>query len=284
MPAYRHSDSCASDAHARLTTSCVHVQARNKDGLTAMHLAALHNRAAAVHAMCTTVPSAASLLDKKGRTAAQLALDRGYQVRCPGPRAASQAHVSTRHVSHPLCVWAPAVCVGPAVRVAPAMCWHPLCVGTRHVWAPAVCVCVCVHPLCVSTCHAWAPAVCVGTRCVWHPPCMGTCRVCAPAVCEHLPCVGTCRVCGRPLCVGTRPVYGTGHVWAPSVFGPSMRAVQSSLHRQWGAVLGDVLRRLGMSLAASATQAQPAQGMSALACRCRRCAQMCPAALMLLFL
>ncbi len=253
MPAYRHSDSCASDAHARLTTSCVHVQARNKDGLTAMHLAALHNRAAAVHAMCTTVPSAASLLDKKGRTAAQLALDRGYQVRCPGPRAASQAHVSTRHVSHPLCVWAPAVCVGPAVRVAPAMCWHPLCVGTRHVWAPAVCVCVCVC-------------------------------VCAPAVCEHLPCVGTCRVCGRPLCVGTRPVYGTGHVWAPSVFGPSMRAVQSSLHRQWGAVLGDVLRRLGMSLAASATQAQPAQGMSALACRCRRCAQMCPAALMLLFL
>ncbi len=57
------------------------LQARNKDGHTALHLAVLHNRPAAARALLEAVPACGKLLDRKQRGPASLAKLRGHLVR-----------------------------------------------------------------------------------------------------------------------------------------------------------------------------------------------------------
>ena len=57
-----------------------YTQKHNKDGLSALHLAALYNRSAACQLLLASTPELLGKADRKGRTPAELARRRGHEV------------------------------------------------------------------------------------------------------------------------------------------------------------------------------------------------------------
>ena len=121
--------------HALLTTHIPHAQTRDKDGLTALHLASIHNRPPAARALLAAVPSCGGDKDRKGRTAAELALRRGYSELAAALKA-------ERKVGYGLALCR-RVCVLHTQAEGPPFC--SCCLLTRKYGFFHSCVCSCMQ-------------------------------------------------------------------------------------------------------------------------------------------